>query len=272
MSTKLLMVIALFITLSMFATTNADEKDKAEKNVAPHHYLHKEEKPHAAEWGYRGDIGPANWWRLSNAYILAKDGKRQSPIDISMPRSSQLKSIDFRYQPLQIKIVYNGHTIEDIQDERSFILVDGKEYHLKQFHFHSPSEHTINGKHSAMEMHSVHQTEAGQIAVVAVMIEEGKEQNEAYRPVWSHLPTELNKTKEFKDLVDTAKMLPKRKTYFRYSGSFTTPPCTEDVVWMVLSQPVKLSGRQIMEFRKIIRGNNRLPQPRNGRIVLRQSN
>ena len=260
------------LLIALSTTTNAAQpKSKTEKPDDAHHYLHKTEKPHAAEWGYKGAIGPTHWASLSSAYSLAAKGRRQSPIDISMPVSKSLPSIKFDYRPTNIKIVYNGHTIEDIEDQKSSIAIDGKEYHLKQFHFHSPSEHTINDKHTAMEMHLVHATDSGQIAVVAVMIEQGKKDNKAYRPVWSHLPSELNKTKDYNESVDAAKMLPKKKSYYRYSGSFTTPPCTEDVVWLVLSNTVKLSNRQITEFQKVVNNNNRPVQPLNGRIVNLQS-
>jgi carbonic anhydrase len=234
------------------------------------HYLHKKEKAHAATWGYSGRTGPAHWGDLSAAYSLAKTGRHQSPIDISKTTGKKLKNIEFRYKPSRIKIVYNGHTVEDLQDQKSSIIVDGTTFHLKQFHFHSPSEHTINGKHTPMEMHLVHASDAGRIAVVAVMIGESKKDNKAYSSVWNHLPHEENKTKDYKQLVDTDRMLPKKRSYFRYDGSFTTPPCTENVIWLVLEKRVKISGRQIVAFQEIIKGNNRPTQPLNGRVVLKQ--
>ena len=267
---RALMSLLVVLTVVTGRSGIAEDKTAQVKSDDDHHYLHKVEKPHAAQWGYKGDLGPKHWGDLSPNYVLAKSGHQQSPINISTSESKMMDDIDFLYRPSRIKIVYNGHTVEDVQDEKSSIVVDGEEFHLKQFHFHSPSEHTLNGKHTPMEMHLVHASDSGRIAVVAVMIKEGKKENKAFSSVWRHLPSEENKTREYRDLVDTVRMLPKKRPYYRYTGSFTTPPCTEEVLWLVLAKPSKLSGRQISEFRGIIDGNNRPTQPLNGRIVLRQ--
>lgn len=258
--------ILVTILLAPIAATSAADRATEEQ----HHYLYRIEKPHVAVWGYKGDSGPDRWGDLSQKYILARTGRRQSPIDIAETTRKELPDIEFRYQPSRIQIVYNGHTVEDVQDEKSVIVVDGQDFHLKQFHFHSPSEHTINGRHYPMEMHLVHASESGRIAVVGVMIDEGNKENAAFAPVWRHLPTEENKVREYRELVDTDAMLPKKRTYFRYDGSFTTPPCTEDVIWLVMTKSVRLSGKQIAAFQEVIRGNNRPVQPLNGRVVTRQ--
>lgn len=231
-----------------------------------HHYFHKEEKPHAAEWGYEGKTGPEYWGDLSSEYLLAKTGQHQSPIDISQATPEALSQIQFDYGPSQIDLVYNGHTVEEVENHESSITVDGKQFVLQQFHFHSPSEHTVNGKHSAMEMHLVHKSDDGEIAVVGVLIEEGAD-NAAFDVVWNYLPSAENRERKESVTVDAATLLPSDKNYFRYTGSFTTPPCTEDVLWMVLKSPVELSAEQIKSFRAIIKGNNRPVRPLNDREV-----
>jgi len=231
-----------------------------------HHYFHKTEQPHAAEWGYEGAIGPDHWAELSPDYVLASEGRHQSPIDISGASVEEMPEVEFHYHPAVIDLVYNGHTIEEKEDLQSCIEVEGTTYVLEQFHFHSPSEHTIDGKHSAMEMHLVHKSAEGEIAVVGVMIEEGAE-NEAFAPIWRMLPDMEHPTVKAERTVDAAALLPENQAYYRYDGSFTTPPCTENVLWMVMLEPVSLSSEQIGLFRGVIQGNNRPVQPLNERSI-----
>ena len=238
------------------------------QEIAQHFYFHAEEKPHAAEWGYEADNGPAKWGELDPSYALAKTGKRQSPIDIPASRleGTDLPELSFDYRPAKIDLVYNGHTIQNTEDAPNHLQADGKTYELKQFHFHAPSEHTIDGEHTAMEMHLVHKTKADRIAVVAVMIREGQE-NAAFKPLWKHLPNPSEKHVGG-DPINAAALLPTERKYFRYDGSFTTPPCTEGVTWFVLKTPIELSTEQIATFKKIIQGNNRPVQLLNDRKIL----
>ena len=252
------------------ATANSDETpavDVASNSDAPiHHYLHKKEQPHTAEWGYTGETGPGHWGDLSPEYVLARTGRQQSPIDIEAVEPSSMSAIEFAYGPSLIDLVYNGHTVEEIEDHHSSIAVAGKRYTLQQFHFHSPSEHTVKGRHSAMEMHLVHKSDDGTIAVIAVLIEEGAD-NPAFDQVWNYLPTKTNRERKENVTIDAATLLPTDQNYYRYTGSFTTPPCTENVLWMILKTPVELSELQITKFKKIIDGNNRPVQPLNERAV-----
>lgn len=229
-----------------------------------HHYLHKVEHPHLADWSYEGDAGPEHWSSLDDHYVLAKTGKRQSPINITGALAFDLPAIAFDYHSSQINLIYNGHTVEEVEDKHSAIDVDGRHFVLQQFHFHAPSEHTVDGEHFAMEMHLVHQSADGAIVVVGVLIKEGQD-NPAFDAVWDYLPSASNRERIEKASVDAATMLPADRAYYRYSGSYTTPPCTEGVLWMVMTSPVELSAEQIAKFRAVISGNNRPIQPLNGR-------
>jgi carbonic anhydrase len=230
-----------------------------------HHYFHKTEQPHVAEWGYEGDIGPKNWGSLSPAYILAKQGEQQSPIDISKPTEKELPRVVFNYRPAKINLVYNGHTIEE-EEGGSHIRIDDKLFELKQFHFHAPSEHTINGSHADMEMHLVHKTKDGAVAVIAVMIKRGAE-NMSFTSIWENLPTPQKSEVQVARTVDATDLLPGNHAYYRYRGSFTTPPCTEGVLWLVMEAPIELSLKQVDKFKSIINGNNRPVQLLNGRKI-----
>ena len=240
--------------------------DKADAEQAAHHYFHTTEQTHSAEWGYDGELGPAHWADRSPEYVLAKTGKRQSPVDISHAIDKRLPTIVFDYHPAQVDLVYDGHTIKEVEERGSFVELEGVRFELQQFHFHSPSEHTIDGKHFDMEMHLVHKSDEGHVAVVAVLIQQGRN-NAAFETIWEYLPTPSNRERKVDTTVDANAMLPQDHAYFRYHGSFTTPPCTEGVLWVVLKTPVELSAAQVAAFRNEIHGNNRPVQLLNGREI-----
>ena len=252
-----------------FVPRTAAAVDPAHAENAEHHYFHKQEKkrPHAADWGYSGETGPSHWGELSPQYVLAKDGKRQSPIDIRNTLPKALPRIDFNYRPSRIHLIYNGHTIQENEDPGSFGIANDK-FELQQFHFHAPSEHTVDGKHFPMEMHLVHKAKDGTSGVVAVFIKEG-EHNRAFDPVWDNLPDVDRPRQDAEIRIDASSLLPEDTSYYSYDGSFTTPPCTEQVKWVVLAHPVSLSKQQIMRFREVIHDNNRPVQLLNGRQVFR---
>lgn len=231
----------------------ARSADAATEHVAPH-------------WGYTGDIGPEYWGELNPEYILCKTGESQSPINIDQVNELDLANIDFSYQPSPLTIVNNGHTVEVVYAEGSSIELDGERYNLEQFHFHSPSEHEVDDQLAVLELHLVHKTESGKIAVVGILFKEGAE-NAALGPVWAHLPTEPGAAQTFAAEIDAATLLPADHTSFRYAGSLTTPPCSEGVSWLVMTEAEEISPEQLSQFTAIYDGNNRPVQPLNGREI-----
>nr|VFK09446.1 MAG: carbonic anhydrase [Candidatus Kentron sp. LPFa]VFK25477.1 MAG: carbonic anhydrase [Candidatus Kentron sp. LPFa] len=223
----------------------------------------------APTWHYEGPHGPEHWGNLDERYILCKKGKMESPIDIEAPIQTGAPSVEFQYHPsASIKVLNNGHTIkESYESADSRLIVDGKPYRLMQFHFHTPSEHTIEGKHSPMEVHLVHQNaEDKDLAVVGVMIEEGKE-NEAIGAIWEKVPEKVGEEITSKANFNALSLLPKEKGFFHYSGSLTTPPCSEGVRWFVMKDPIQFSKEHIEKFEEIIGHSNRPVQARNGRSI-----
>jgi carbonic anhydrase len=146
--------------------------------------------------------------------------------------------------------------------------VEGKKYSLKQFHFHRPSEERIHGHSYEMVVHLVHADEEGNLAVVAVLLQQG-EANPVVRQLWNDLPKEKEKEESSNDvLVDAAKLLPSDRGYYTYAGSLTTPPCSENVTWFVLKDPMSVSAEQIAQFSKLYPHNARPTQPLYSRVVL----
>lgn len=219
-----------------------------------------------AHWGYEGVGAPENWARLSPENKRCASGLRQSPIDIRDGIRVDLTPIQFRYQASLFSIVDNGHTVQaTIGNHRISLL--GKEYPLIQFHFHRPSEERIEGKSFDMVAHLVHRADDGKLAVIAVMLETGRE-NPLIQTLWNHLPLEKNESVSPPATpIDLNQLLPDDRSYYTYMGSLTTPPCTEDVLWLVMKQPATISPEQLAIFSRLYPHNARPIQATNSRMI-----
>jgi carbonic anhydrase len=220
-------------------------------------------------WEYEGADGPAARSTLSPDFATCAAGKSQSPIDISRAGPRDLPNITFDYKPADLNIVNNGHTIQANYQPGSSIVVDGARYDLLQFHFHHPSEHTLDGAQLDLELHLVHRGADQKLAVVGVLIKGGASDNAAFKPIWDNLPAQRGD--ERKAAADALDLLPTDRTFYTYAGSLTTPPCTEGVTWLVLKAPIELSQAQIEAFKAIFELNARPVQPLNQRALLLDS-
>jgi len=231
------------------------------------------EEPHpvaAAHWAYEGEGGPEHWGEIDPAYAVCGTGQSQSPIDISAFSEQDLANIAFHYQPSEVNILNNGHTAQVNYDAGSYIELDGVRYDVAQFHYHAPSEHAVDGKLFAAEIHIVHKNADGQLAVVGILLEEGAE-NAAFAPFIENLPAEKADVKDAGVKINAANFLPVVQTTFRYSGSLTTPPCTEGVSWLVMTSPIELSSGQLSALAALFENNNRPVQQLNNRPLVEDS-
>jgi len=220
------------------------------------------------EWSYNGNDGPDHWGDLDRNFETCKMGRHQSPIDIRTTKKSDLPVIQFDYQATPLHIVNNGHTVQINYAPGSFITVGDKRYELKQFHFHHPSEEKINGSGFAMVAHLVHADPGGNLAVVAVLLE-ASGANQLIESLWNHLPRQPGPEQKHDGVtINVASLVPADHGYFSFSGSLTTPPCSENVRWFVLKTPTPISQDQADAFAKIYPRNARPPQALNGREVL----
>lgn len=218
-------------------------------------------------WGYSGDGAPQYWWKLSPEFA-ACNGKNQSPIDLKDFFEAELPPITFNYNTGKDEIVNNGHTVKVSLGATKSLIVDNEQFNLLQFHFHSPSENHINGKSFPLEAHFVHQNSKGELAVLAVMYDYGKE-NEELKKVWKNMPMTAGTHSDLGASINLGKLLPDGRAYYRYNGSLTTPPCTEGVRWIVLKRSVNVSKDQVEAFKRSMPGpNNRPIQERNSRVIL----
>lgn len=217
-------------------------------------------------WSYEGAGGPSHWGDLDAANRACSVGSQQSPIDVERTIRAELPPLKINWGGGVDAIVNNGHTIQVNAAPGSTLKLGDDEYKLLQFHFHRPSEHMVNGKAFPMEVHFVHQNAAGGLAVVGVLMEPGAA-NATFNKVVSTMPAKEGKEKA-DAAIDPNKLLPEKLTYYRYPGSLTTPPCSEIVEWVLLTEPVKVGEADIAAFAKLYAMNSRPTQKGNRRPVL----
>ena len=237
------------------ATEEHDEAPVAEESA------HETEEGAAAEpphWDYEEAEA---WGSLSPEYAACDTGTQQSPINLVEPEAKDLENATFEYLPSTASIVNNGHTVQVNLDAGGSMWLDDVEYRLVQFHFHGPSEHTVDGDSFPLEIHFVHKSAEGAFAVLGVMVEVGEEDG-AWADLIASLPTELGTETALGFDVDATALMPEIRAAYRYSGSLTTPPCTEGVEWQVLIATAHMSGAQIDAIRaQFAEENNRPVQP-----------
>jgi carbonic anhydrase len=223
------------------------------------------------EWSYSGSTGPENWGSLSTEYAACSNGREQSPVDLT-GGSGGPPALDVAYGSSPLALTNNGHSVEAKVEGDNTISLDGKGYTLDQFHFHAPSEHTMDGEAFPLELHFVNVADDGTAAVLGVMVEEGED-----NPAWAEVARGVGSAPAEGDTAevastDLAALLPDDPGgagRWSYAGSLTTPPCTEGIAWTVFSEPVEMSAEQIASFTSAYDSNARPVQPLGDRELLR---
>jgi len=225
---------------------------------------------HEVHWGYAGEEAPKHWGSLSPEFATCDTGTEQSPIDLTGAVPIEDAGIQRRLgeavltvaQRAQVMdLVDNGHTVQVTNDIPMSIELGGNLYELAQFHFHAPSEHTIDGEHAPLEVHFVHKSAAGELAVVGILVEEG-EHDAVWEAVIAGFPDQpLGKRHVENPNLDMNDFRPLPQHYFRYEGSLTTPPCSEGVQWIVMAEKRQISAEQMAIVVSHLHKNYRPVQP-----------
>ncbi len=219
-------------------------------------------------WSYDSVTGPDHWGDLEAANRVCAVGTQESPVAIDDSISARLPPLRFAWTAQADTIVNNGHTIQLNFADGGQLKVGRNAYKLVQFHFHHPSEHLIDDKTSAMEIHFVHQHELGGLAVVGVFVKPGQ-RNAAFARVMRAMPEGAGDPVKADAAINPLALLPPTRGYYRYEGSLTTPPCSETVEWLVLKTPIAAAKSDIAAFAKLYPMNARPAQQLNRRFVLR---
>jgi carbonic anhydrase len=219
-----------------------------------------------AHWGYEGEQGPSHWGDLDVASKACSVGSQQSPIDIRSSITARLPPLQIAWPKKPNMIVNNGHTIQVNADPGNTLTVGKDKYDLLQYHFHHPSEHLIGGKNFPMEVHFVHRNAAGNLAVVGALMTAGRA-NAAFNKIVAAMPAKEGPAIKMA-AADPNQMLPAKRSYYQYSGSLTTPPCSEVVNWLLLREPIQVARADIDAFGKLFPMNARPAQKEHRRFVL----
>lgn len=260
------------LVLPWLGAQNAQAKHAKPAAVAEEKHSEPKAEPGASkggghgEWTYEGEKGPENWGNLKPEYASCGAGKNQAPIDLTDMTEAELAPVDLEYQDAAMTVVNNGHTIQANMAPGNVLRMGRRVFNLLQFHFHAPSEHALMGKRFDLELHLVHKDQGGNLGVLGVLIKKGP-RNDALQTVWDNLPKD-SATEVKGPKFNCESLLPAERSYFRYSGSLTTPPCSEGVSWYVLQTPIAASEEQIRTFTTIFPNNSRPLQKRNGRAII----
>lgn len=214
--------------------------------------------------------GSADHWSYDDVEAWEETcatGREQSPVDLVGATGRDLPDLGFAYRPAPATVVDNGHTVQATFEGAGSLELGGETFELRQLHFHSPSEHLIDSTSYAAEVHLVHESADGRLAVVAVLVEEGSA-NQVVTTLLDLMPAEGAESVAADGPVDPAGVLPADRRAFRYDGSLTTPPCTEGVAWSVLAEPITWSAGQLADFAERHPDSHRPPQPLDGRVLL----
>jgi len=221
--------------------------------------------PPITRWSYDGDTGPAHWGQLGGASAVCSTGIRQSPVDIAGQIKAQTAKVKLNYNSVTASIQNTGKAIRILPVNAGSIVLDGHTYNLKYIEFHSPSEHAINGHRATLESQFVHVDAKGNMVVVAVLYDVGVA-DPMLASLWTYLPSDPGQPVPLPDLLINAQdLLPSTDDFYAYSGSLTTPPCTEGVTWMVYSSPLSVSAEQADAFARVLGANARPLQDRHER-------
>lgn len=223
-----------------------------------------------AHWSYEGATGPVHWGALDAASKVCSLGDQQSPIDIGQAISARLPPLEIGWSRKLDSIVHNGHTITLETATGGGLKVGDKSYRLVQFHFHHPSEHRIGGRSFPMEVHFVHMAADRSLAVIGALMAAG-EANPVFAKIAATMPAKQGPAVKADPAVDPYGLLPAGRGYYNYEGSLTTPPCSQTVNWILLTDPISVAEADIAAFARIFPANARPIQKTNRRFVLKSS-
>ncbi len=227
-----------------------------------------DEKSETAElhWTYSGETGPEHWGNLEPEYALCETGLQQSPVNFNNATANNaLPILTFDYHAASGTLRSNGHALQFDYPPGSKVSIDSTDYTLKQFHFHTPSEHGLGLIAWPLEMHLVHQHADGKLVVVGVLFHESETESDFLAQFLEKI--EMASLEVEVDDVNAAATLPSNKSYYAYEGSLTTPPCSEGVTWRVLRTSIPASQEQLSAITRVFIENSRPLQALGSRTI-----
>lgn len=224
------------------------------------------------EWSYSGEQGPSHWAEINASYARCASGRLQSPVPIETSAAlfQPCTPLRFRYRSSSLHLVNDGNVLRLGYDRGSYLVVDGLSYELVELRFHIPGEHAIDGRIADGEIELIHGNNRGDIAIVSVPLAAGNRVNQTLRRILENAPFAAGKTAYGRNIgVNAVFLLPSRRSYFRYEGSMTRPPCQEGVRRYVMETPLEIAASDLARLAQITDANARPLQPLGSRRVER---
>ncbi|GAA4275846.1 carbonic anhydrase [Aquimarina mytili] len=278
MKTNILKYALVFGLLSIFTSCENQQIDTQDQNQEVLKYdetslsdaYFGRKSSSGCHFEYEGSSGPEFWADLCGDDWKDCGGNSQSPINIitdAVLEDESINNINTNYTISSTNIFNNGHTIQFNYDAGSSASLNNIDYNLLQFHFHTGSEHTVDGVRYPMEMHLVHQDPITKLlAVVGVFFKEGN-RNLLLNQFMNNLPEYEDDHYTSSQKYHIKDILPGDMDFYTYSGSLTTPACSEIVTWYIIKETIEASHEQLERFEHIMHKNFRPIQTLSGRIV-----
>ncbi|KAL6661284.1 hypothetical protein ACP70R_000668 [Stipagrostis hirtigluma subsp. patula] len=201
--------------------------------------------------------GPERWGMIKPEWAECGTGRMQSPIDLSHERVSLVRSLGYlnhSYRPAEASIVNRGHDIMiRFHGDAGSFVINGTTYYLRQLHWHSPTEHTVDGRRYDMELHMVHESAAKKAVVIGMLYEVGAPDAflRKLEPFIRRI-ADRRAREEPVGMVDPRGARGRASVYYRYMGSLTTPPCAEGVIWTIVKRVRTVSKYQMDLLREAV--------------------
>lgn len=226
------------------------------------------------QWSYTGATGPNHWAALDGAFQTCAIGRQQSPIDLQTLGGPMRRTLRLDYGPAGTRIRNTGRSIfVDCRTQACTIGFGGQLYNLMQFHFHHPSEHHLAGQSFPAEVHFVHRSEAGELLVLGqwLMADDRAAQQPASQlldRILQQAPQTLGSAIELDEWLNPADLVAAEpRSLYTYSGSLTTPPCSEGVTWVLMPEPLAIAPATLDRLQARLGRNARPLQVRSASAI-----
>uniref|UniRef100_A0A453QM26 Alpha-carbonic anhydrase domain-containing protein n=6 Tax=Triticinae TaxID=1648030 RepID=A0A453QM26_AEGTS len=219
----------------------------------------QQETDEEEEFSYSLDAenGPAHWGDIKEEWSACGKGNMQSPIDLASPRVSLVRGLGYlnhSYVPANATIVNRGHDIMlKFESDAGSVSIGGTPYFLRQLQWHSPTEHSVNGRRYDMELHMFHESAQGKAAVIGVFYEIGAHDAFLHKlEPYLEMIADRKDREEKMGMMDPRGARGKASVYYSYVGSLTTPPCSEGVIWTIVKRVRTVSRHQLELLREAV--------------------
>ncbi|OCX43672.1 hypothetical protein A7X81_02805 [Campylobacter ornithocola] len=203
-------------------------------------------------------IDKNKWKNLDRNWVYCESGLNQDFININTKKAtSKNHSLEFNYTNDSFGLINDGYTIKmHFASNGSHIVLDNIGYNLSHFHFHTPSKISINNQSYPLEIHFSHVSQKGDIIVVALLLQEGRE-NPFIKKIIRALPKKEG-DKLYVQGLNANELLPNNIDSFYIFKNQLNKPCNQEITWIILKENTQASKEQIQAIQDLMGKNKEL--------------